>query len=70
MKPAAERTAAEKASLHVMDRIIRDPRVTYFFGPGSETWNLVTEAVADLRGEAVDDYRASIRPHLRTERPA
>ena len=61
-------TAAERAAMHVMDRIIRDPRITYFFGPGSETYELVTAAVAEMRGESAEAYRAYIGPHLRTVR--
>ena len=70
MKPEDERTAADKACLHVMGRIINDPRITYYFGPGSETFALVTEAVAEVRGETVEAYRDYIRPHLRAEKPA
>lgn len=64
----AERTAAERAAMHVMNRIIRDARIAYFFGPGSETYDLVTAAVAEMRGETVEAYRAYITPHLRTAR--
>ena len=65
---SGERTAAERAAMHVMNQIIRDPRITYFFGPGSETYNLVTTAAAEMRGDTVEGYRAYIRPHLQTVR--
>jgi len=61
-------SATAKACLHVMSRIIRDPRITYFMGPGSEVWEQVTTAVAEIRGEPVEAYRASIIPHLSTVR--
>lgn len=63
-----DRTAAEQAAMHVMNRIIRDPRITYFFGPGSETFELVTAAVAEMRDETPEAYRAYIKPHLTSVR--
>lgn len=59
--------AAEAAVTAVMGRIIRDPRIAYLMGPGSETYDLVTAAVAESRGETPEAYRARIEPQLRTE---
>lgn len=62
-----DRTAAETACLHVMGRIVRDPRLAYMLGPGTETYRLLTDVVGDLRGEGGDAYRAMIEQHLETE---
>jgi len=62
-----DRTPAEAACLHVMGRIIRDPRLAYMLGPGSETYRILTDVVGDIRGEGGEAYRAYIGPDLRTE---
>jgi hypothetical protein len=65
---SAERTAAEVACLYVIGRILRDPRIAYFMGPCTESYDLLTTAVAEIRAEPVEEYRASIKPHIRTVR--
>lgn len=61
-------SAAASAALDaVMGRIHSDPRIAYLMGPGSETYNLVTAAVAEKRGESSEAYRSYIGPNIRTE---
>lgn len=64
---SGDRTAAEQACTHVMGRIIRDPRLAYMLGPGTETYRLLTDVVGEIRGEGGEAYRAYIEPHIRTE---
>lgn len=60
-------TAAEAACLHVLGAIVRDPRLTYLLGPGSESFQLLTEVAASLKGQTGIEYRHHLAPKLRTE---
>jgi hypothetical protein len=62
-----DRTPAEQARFYVMGRIIRDPRICYLMGPGSEAYRLLTDVVGELRGEGGDAYRDYIGPTLQSE---
>lgn len=64
---SAYRTIAEQACIAMMGRINNDPRIAYLVGPGSETYDLLTAAVAKLRDEAPASYRAQIEAGMRTE---
>jgi hypothetical protein len=53
-------TAAEKAVMHLVAQIKRDPRLAYLIGPGSESFELLVNAHAVLAGEELDPYRESL----------
>ncbi len=59
--------AAERACEYVMRRIISDGQVAYLMGPFTEGYNLLTEAVAEMRGKTVAEYRAEIEQHIKPE---
>jgi hypothetical protein len=59
-----ERSAAEAACLHIARRIQIDGSLAYLIGPFSETYELVTEAVAQTLGKSVSEYRAEIEPRI------
>jgi hypothetical protein len=50
-------TNAEKAVLHLINRIRKDGRLAYIICPLSESYGLLTEAYADIKGIDVNDFR-------------
>lgn len=48
---------AKRALRHVLLRIRDDGRINYLMGPGSQTWDLVTEALATLTQEDLETLR-------------
>ena len=48
---------AVKALRHVLGRVRLDRRVAHLIGPGSQSFDLMTEALASLTGEAVETLR-------------
>jgi len=59
---AADRphTEADKAVMHLVNQLKRDPRLAYLIGPGSESFQLLVTAAAVLAGEEWDPYRESL----------
>jgi len=56
MQPSEQ---AKRALRHVLLRIRDDGRINYLMGPGSQTWDLVTEALATLTQEDLETLRHS-----------
>lgn len=63
-------TADAIAVDHILNLMHRDPRVAYFIGPGSRSWELLTAAVAERTGKSVQDVRNYWAEGLTFERPA
>lgn len=57
-------TPAEKAVLHLVAQLKRDPRLAYLIGPGSESFELLVTAAAALAGDEWDPYRESVLGNL------
>lgn len=58
---------ATHALQHVLGRVQKDRRVAHLIGPGSQSFDLMTEALAALTGEAVETLRTRYgAPHERT----
>lgn len=53
-------TPAEKAVMHLVAQLQRDPRLAFLIGPGSESFELLVNAHAVLAGEESDPYRESL----------
>lgn len=53
-------TPAEKAVLHLVAQLKRDPRLAYLIGPGSESFEILVTAAAALAGDEWDPYRESV----------
>ena len=53
-------TPAEKAVMHLVVALKRDPRLAYLIGPASESFELLVAAAASLSGEELDPYRESL----------
>lgn len=58
--PAPTYTPAEKAVVHLVAQLQRDPRLAYLIGPGSESFELLVNAHAALAGEESGPYRESL----------
>lgn len=58
--PTRTYTPAEKAVVHLVSQLQRDPRLAYLIGPGSESFELLVNAHAVLAGEELDPYRESM----------
>jgi hypothetical protein len=52
----------EKALLHVARQIKNDPFIGWYMGLGTETFSLVTEALATRKGEALEHVRKCCLP--------
>lgn len=50
--------AASQAITHLLRRLIRDPRIAYYFDPCTESFELLTKAHALLTGQAAADVSA------------
>lgn len=61
------RTSAEKAVAHILHRMRRDGRLAYLIGPGSEAFDLLTQAHAETMGEDLAQFRATFAASLRYE---
>jgi hypothetical protein len=61
-------TKAETAVVSVMRRIVNSPRVAWLMGPGSQTYDDVTAAYAELIGRDVDEFRHEIERDLTFEK--
>lgn len=60
-------TAAEKAVMHLVAKLKRDPRLAYLIGPGSESFELLVTAAAVIAGEEWDPYRESLLGKVTTQ---
>ena len=61
--------AADQLVMHLIRRLQRDPRVAYHFDPITESFQLLTAAYAELRGENVEDVRKRYADSLTYEAP-
>jgi len=62
-------TSAEKAVVHLIRRIQRDPRLAYHFDPITESFALLTAAYAEHAGIDVATFRDEYAKGLRYEAP-
>ncbi len=60
---------ADKAVLHVLRRIIDDPRLAYHFDPLTESFQLLTAAYAEAQGKDVAEVRRGCENRMRFEEP-
>jgi hypothetical protein len=56
------------AALHILQQMRRDPRLAYLIGPGSQSFELLTEEVAAAQGKEVESFRREFALNLKTER--
>jgi hypothetical protein len=61
---------AMKAVGHVIQRMQADPRIAYLMGPGSETFDRLTEAWAVHCGYPLESYRHQLTRKLSIQRVA
>ena len=64
----ASLSKAEQACLHLVRQIQRDGRLAYLIGPCSRSYELLTEAVAEIDGKDVKEICAEIEPNIRPVR--
>lgn len=62
-------TKAEKAVDSVLRLIMKDPRVAWYIGPFSRTYEDVTDAYAEMIGEDPAKVRKELERTLKTEAP-
>ncbi|CAD5107200.1 hypothetical protein [Zestomonas carbonaria] len=55
---------ASIAVARVIERMQCDPRLAYLIGPGSQTWDDLTAAYAEIHDVPVDDYRRHLESRL------
>ena len=53
---------AEKAIAHTLQNIAERPPVAYYLGHGTQTYALLTEALATLSGKGMDEIQAIYQP--------
>ncbi len=63
-------SSADRAVSAVLRRIREDGRIAYLMGFGSQTFELLTAAYAEHRGEDVDQFRKDFWALCSPERPA
>jgi hypothetical protein len=56
------------AAIHVLRQMQRDPRLAWLIGPGSQSYELLTEEAAHATGQPVEELRAQLRGTLKFER--
>lgn len=59
MTPADQ---AQKAIRYVLTRVRRNDRIGNLMGPGTESFDLLTEALSSLAGLPVEEVRAHFQP--------
>lgn len=67
---SVEATTADRAVNAVLCRIRDDGRLAYFLGYGSETFELLTQAYAEARGEDHAEFKKKFWAMCSPERPA
>jgi hypothetical protein len=55
---------------HLLNRILRDPRLAYYFDPVTESMELLTAAYAAETGQDVEVVRREVEKFIRFEPPA
>lgn len=53
------------ATFHILRRMQEDPRLACLIGPGSQTYELLTQEGAEARGESVESFRAALEARLK-----
>lgn len=56
------------AAAYVLRRMREDPRLAYLIGPGSQTYELLTQEVAQAAGRDAQQYRSEFERDLKTQR--
>lgn len=64
MSDVKQTTPAEDAVLHLVKRMQEDPRLAYLIGPGSESFDLLTDAWATAWGDDVEVFRERLAGEL------
>lgn len=59
---------ASAAVSYVLRRMQQDGRLAYLIGPGSQTYELLTQEAAQAAGRDVADFRRDFESSLKTER--
>lgn len=62
-------STADRVAAHVLRQVRGNPRLAYYIGPMSESYELLTQAVAEASGVNVDEFRREIESTLRTQGP-
>lgn len=62
----AQANVAMGAVRHVVGRLQADPRLAWLIGPGSESYDLLTTALASEAGRPVAELQAEIERDLKT----
>lgn len=57
------------AAAYLLDRIVRDPRIAYYFDPFSRSMEILTEEYAAQKGLDLEEFRKEFYPKLRFEPP-
>jgi len=60
-------TPADLAVKHIVQLMINDPRLAYLIGPGSQSFDLLTDAWATCMGEPVDAFRERLTGKLKPQ---
>lgn len=53
------------ATFHILRQMQEDPRLAWLIGPGSRTYELLTEEAAEAKGEPVESIRATLEARLK-----
>ncbi|CAN5649825.1 hypothetical protein BH10PSE18_BH10PSE18_15050 [soil metagenome] len=56
------------AAIHVLRRMKQDPRIAYLIGPGSQSYDLLTQEAAAGAGQDVAEFRKAYERDLQTTR--
>lgn len=69
--PGVDASTENKPTLaaYLINRILSDPRVAYHFDPFTQSMEMLTAQYAQEQGRDVEEYRASLYPKLRFEKP-
>lgn len=62
-QPKPQATAAK----HLLKQMLKNPRLTYFIGPGTESFHLITKEVAEQSGQPVEEFQAAMVQQLQIE---
>ena len=62
-------TKAEQVVVHLLRRMRSDPRLAYYIGPFTRSYEMLTEVGAELEGCSVDEFRRLYEADLQTEPP-
>lgn len=62
-QPKPQATAAK----HLLKQMLKNPRLAYFIGPGTESFHLITKEVAEQAGQPVEEFQAAMVQQLQIE---